>query len=258
MNLGEIRQKFLQVSGRTDLGNGNSLGIVDSKYSIAKFEAPVKFNSPIAGADFYINTAQKYLDNRIELQELKMLIVDELRVKESTFILPNVIRYFVQVLWNDKVLERTNFDMRMLQQSTGVPYYWCISPMRTFGNKEKFLDFVERKKLLTDVFAFQDFNKDGNGCTCVKISPSPSDSGMLSILAQAYSKPLVKDDDESIWSIKYPDLLVTTALYYLEKDYRNTEGAKDYNAAIEREISVINWNDAMNNQGILGEIYEKF
>ena len=81
---------------------------------------------------------------------------------------------------------------------------------------------------------------------------------MLSILVQAYSKPLVKDDDESIWSIKYPDLLVTSALYYLEKDYRNTEGSKDYNAAIEREISVINWNDAMNNQGILGEIYEKF
>ena len=45
---------------------------------------------------------------------------------------------------------------------------------------------------------------------------------MLSILVQAYSKPLVKDDDESIWSIKYPNLLVTAALYYLEKDYRNT------------------------------------
>ena len=258
MNLAEIRQKFLQVSGRTDLGNGNFLGVADSKYSIAKFEAPVKFNSPIAGADFYINTAQKYLDNRIELPELKMLIVDELRVKESTFVLPNIIRYFIQVLWNTKVLERTNFDMRMLQQLPGTPCYWCISPIRTFGDKEMFLNFVERKKLLTDVFAFQDFDKNENSCTCIKISPSPSDSGILSILVQAYSNPLVKETDESIWSTKYPDLLVTSALYYLEKDYRNTEGAKDYNAAVEREISIINRNDAMNNQGLLGELYEKF
>lgn len=258
MNLAEIRQKFLQVSGRTDLGNGNNLSVVDSKYSIAKFETPVKFNTPIAGADFYINTAQKYLDNRIELPELKMLIVDELRVKESTFILPNVVRYFIQILWNSKVLERTNFDMRMLQQLPGSPYYWCISPMRTFGDKNNFLNFIERKKLLVDSLAFQDFNKDENNCICIRIAPAPSDSGMLSILVQAYSNPLVKDTDESIWSIKYPDLLVTSALYYLEKDYRNTEGAKDYNAAVEREISIINRNDAMNNQGLLGELYEKF
>ena len=45
------------------------------------------------------------------------------------------------------------------------------------------------------------------------------------------------DTDENYWSIEHPMLLLYAALYEMEVSYRNTEGAKDWDLALSRELA---------------------
>ena len=51
-----------------------------------------------------------------------------------------------------------------------------------------------------------------------------------------YSNPLSSDTDKNYWSVNHPEALFAAASYKLEVSYRNTEGAKDWLAAIDMQL----------------------
>ncbi len=60
-----------------------------------------------------------------------------------------------------------------------------------------------------------------------------------------YQPKLVNDDDKNFWSERHPFILVMAAMRQVEVSYRNTEGQKDWEAAIRGELfgQELDWAD---------------
>jgi hypothetical protein len=54
-----------------------------------------------------------------------------------------------------------------------------------------------------------------------------------------YNHILINNNDENVWTLKYPELLVWAALYVHEVSRRNTAGANDWLTALTRETDEI-------------------
>lgn len=75
--------------------------------------------------------------------------------------------------------------------------------------------------------------------TEVIIMPPTDEEITLRVYGVFHSVPLMKDNDENFWSVKYPNLLVMASLRHLEGFYRNTQGYKDYDAIIQKTLTGI-------------------
>ena len=229
MNLRQVRELFIERSGRADLGS--PVSHLDTGFSIASFTPTASRDVGFTqGADFFINEAQKFLDDRYEQPELKSCLVSTLEGGENTLVFPNRFRYITQVLWNEKLLYQRAFDLRMLTVATDEPAFWSFAPMHCIVDKKK----IAAKEPKSWFGA--DFLKNEATCRSIILSPKPQDTGQVFIMGMAFSEPLEKDGDVSVWSTKYPDILITAALWKLELSYRNTEGANDYYKAMEIAI----------------------
>lgn len=251
MNLLEIRTKFVEASGRMDLGDFSSAN-TNSEFSIYSEDGTSAF-FPRVGADYYINAAQQYLDNELELPEHDTCFFIELKAQENTYIFPNVLRYVKQVTWNNALLKRCGFDLRKLRTSVGNPVSWCFMPTRCIYNKFELQKSVGKYTWFND-----DYVKSSDRCTVIAILPKPAIQGQLSVYGVGYTPPLIEDSDTSVWTLKYPDMLLTASLMTLEKFYRNTEGFKDYKTALDVLIENARTSQLMQDQTFLGENYESF
>jgi hypothetical protein len=74
----------------------------------------------------------------------------------------------------------------------------------------------------------------------ILIAPPPEVEGTIQVEGEFYSDPISYDIDDNFWSINHPLTLVHMALMILEETYRNTEGAKDWEAAIDRVVVPLN------------------
>lgn len=75
----------------------------------------------------------------------------------------------------------------------------------------------------------------------ILIAPPPLDNTLtIQVEGLFQSDPLVSDTDENFWSTNHPFTLVHAALLKLEELYRNTEGVKDWTAAVERVTVPLN------------------
>ncbi len=75
----------------------------------------------------------------------------------------------------------------------------------------------------------------------IVLGPTPDATYLVNILVTAYSKPLIKDDDESFWSKHHPTALFNAAMFKIEGFLRNASSAKDYLGAAQQEIGGINF-----------------
>jgi len=217
MNLGEIRSKFIQFSGREDLVNSNGSD---------------------NGADFFIGAGQRFLDRRIDFRKSSGRIFKPLAVDAYT-IKFNGCRAIERVYINDTE-ERWKLELKTLEwlrdeyfdtvadTDSGDPIYWSPAMLRGIDIKDMnsvgtFFNFVMNEKGTEDY--------DG-----IVILPPPDEAMTVEIFGKFYSPNLVDDSDESYWSAVVPETLIQAALYRLEIFYRNTEGAKDYLAGIEMDL----------------------
>ena len=69
--------------------------------------------------------------------------------------------------------------------------------------------------------------------------PPADEKFILEIHGLFYSHPLKEDSDESYWSVNFEAVLIMAACYMIEVFNRNTEGMKDWLAAIKVELSTL-------------------
>jgi hypothetical protein len=217
MNLGEIREKFVQFSGRYDLINTD-----DSDN----------------GADFFINAGQRFLDRRVDFRKSDGRQYKELTSGNWYFKLQNcrtLERVWVntseerwQLIRKDLIWLRNEYPSLINATDQGDPNYWAPAILRgmditDMNNQGTFFNYALAEA----------GNEDYQGLV---ILPPPDTSVVVELWGKFYSPTLTLDTNESYWTVTAPETLVASALYRLEIMYRNSEGAKDWLAAIDVDL----------------------
>ena len=217
MTLVEVREQFVKLSGRYDL-------VVDTT------------DWADAGADFFIQAGQDYLDRLHFAPKAENTIFEELAAGEwyVTFSKCRAI----QEVWINNTEGRsklTKKDMSWLYQQysalisetdTGTPLYYCPARLRSTDKTDQ-----------TSLGTFFNYVKDDSDALRGILIFCPADEAIVvEIQGLFYSDALSSDTDESYWSENWPAVLIKAALYQVEVFNRNTEGMKDWKFAIEDEF----------------------
>lgn len=217
MNLGEVREKFVKFSGRYDLVNTD-----DSDN----------------GADFFINAGQRFLDRRIDFRkgdgsyfeglsaDVWYLKLTGCRSLEKVFINTSEERW--ELVRKDLLWLYNKYSDLISGTDSGDPLHWA--PARLRG-----LDITD-KTSLGSFFSYvlaEAGNEDYQGLV---ILPPPDESVVVELMGKFYSPELSADSSESYWSVNFPETLINAALYRLEISYRNSDGARDWLAAIDIDL----------------------
>ena len=220
MNLLEIRQWFVGTSGRYDL-------VVDTTTYADN------------GANQYISAAQRYLDRELGPHQkssarfVKMLAVGEYVVAFGEF------RAIKQVWMSIDQIGRWQLEKKTLQwlresypnmdtlENGSVEYYCPVSLRITPQFATQLPTFDALLAYMGDTLLSQHYAYNGI------IFMQPTDSiGMIEIIGEVYSDPLVLDTDESFWSVSHPEVLVMATQMQIEMFSRNSEGVKDWKNSI--------------------------
>jgi hypothetical protein len=219
MNLKQVRQKFVELSGHHEL-------VVDTE------------DWADNGADFYIRAGQEFLDRRAGFNKQRGKVFRLLEAGEWTVLFPRC-RVIEDVLINtsEARIKLAKADLIRLYQEfpgpiattdRGTPIWY--SPAITRG-----MD-VSGLGELGDFFNF--VQADEPEYRGIVILPPPSEPIVVTIIGQFYSAALEGDPEdpestadtaESFWTVQHSDMLILASLYQLETLYhRNTQGANDY------------------------------
>ena len=217
MTLVELRQQFVELSGRYDL-------VVDTTDWVD------------AGADFYIQAGQDYLDRLHYAPKAENTIFEELAAG-GWYVTFSKCRAIKEV-WINNTEGRsklTKKDMSWLYQEysglisatdQGTPLYYCPARLRSTDKTDQdalgsFFNYVK---------------DDSDALRGILIFCPPDEKIVVEIQGLFYSDTLVLDADKSYWSENWPAILIKAALYQVEVFNRNTEGIKDWKFAIEDEF----------------------
>jgi len=196
MNLNEIRQQFVVLSGRYDLVNDD-----DSDN----------------GANFYIKAGQRYLD-RLHTYERSTLRI-KCPISSGQH---RVMTSYVRSIKNAWFYNSDNTRAQLTEK----PFEWLQKTYPNWGevDSETPLYYAIDRAVLQ------------SGATRVFIMPPPDADGEIAFEGLFYANDLENDDDVSFWSDMYPSVLVMAALRELEIFYRNTQGKRDWEEAIQSEL----------------------
>lgn len=221
MTLAALRQKFVELSGRYDL--------VESQQDYKD-----------DGADFFIRSGQRFLDNQLDFPKKEARAEVTLSQGESQVSLAG-IQSLDRVLRHepegaallDEVLYKDFFDRFGNQSDTGVPTYWTspIGRGQPEGNKPQ-----------------------TSGSTYIQFFPHANKEYTFSVMGSFFSVTLENDDDENFWSTVYPESLIQAAMYSMERFYKNRAGMQDHLAAIQRDLSGIDANVAQDEMGEIDQM----
>lgn len=241
----QIRQRFIQQSGKFDL-------VVDTTNYVDN------------GANNFIQAGQDMLDRmlpeRRQIQRMPInasigqyfLFVPKMRTAHAVYYVTSegkkkelsYAEYFTfRELYPKLNLAATSsppiesIDL----QDTGTPTHWTIPPtgiIETWNNLN-----ITNKNISADMDGVQigDAAYDG---TAILIGKPLDTATEVTVFGRCYSKKLASDSDTSFWSVVNPDLLVQAALYKLEVLYSNSEGMRDKESAINREIDLMDTDQA--------------
>jgi hypothetical protein len=220
MNLGEIREKFVQFSGRYDLINSDGSD---------------------NGANFFVSAGQKFLDRRIDFRKTQGVYFKSLSTDEWYLKLQNCRS--LEKIWVNTTEERWQLEKKDLswlykeypdsisETDSGDPLYWAPAELRGIRTADKddqgdFFNYV----------LGESGREDFSG---IVILPPTNEAITIELHGKFYSPKLVNDSDTSYWSVVVEETLLMAALYRLEIFYRNTEGAKDWLGAIDLDLADI-------------------
>lgn len=212
MDLLEIRQKFVELSGRYDL-------VTDTT------------SWSDNGANFFIQQGMKLLDMRIPLFKSVATRYYNVSAGWWHFTMTDV-RQIRRVFIHDTV-KRTElykaeyadlvgwYPEPIASLTQGRPTHYCLSYLRAIniGDKGVLTDYI-------DPSTTGDTQYRG-----IVFMPITDKSYTLEVMGLFYNI-MQNDSDRCHWSDNHPMLFVWGALYMLEVTYRNTEGASDWYKAI--------------------------
>jgi hypothetical protein len=223
MNLKELRTQFVKRNGRYDL-------VVDNVAWVDN------------GADFYINAGQRYIDrldttHKSEGKNFQYVTSGDYYV---TFPFCRAVKeVFALDADGQKRLEKVDYDKlrayyadRQSQLTTGEPSYYFPAGIRLVPESDRLtIDELDAMIDWTHIIIDPSYNYNG-----VLFWPPADGNYTVEINGLFYSPDLASDDDHSFWSTVHPEILLMAANRQMEIDYRNTQGVKDWEAAIQTEI----------------------
>lgn len=222
MTLYEIREKFIQLSGRYDL-------VVDA----------VDYEDQ--GADYFIKNGQRWLDSTYHLGRSDGSHFFSLAVGDWYAIIPycRVIRYVYAGNTDNERFElyrrtvpqlRELFSESLASEDSGTPIYYAQA---TFRAVPETADTIVVDSLSTTAVTVSSDLFTNNG---ILIAPK-TDAALRIEVNGIFGQPyLVLDDDENYWSSEQDYALVMAAMRALEISYRNTAGVNDWEGAIAKEL----------------------
>lgn len=229
MEYHDLRQKFVEMSGRYDLVN-------------ATWEDN--------GADFFINAGQRFLD-RVSTYG-KGAAKNVQPIAAGTIIVKSANLRAVNNVWagnsTDGLVKLTKYSLSELKEyyetqlssvTQGTPAYWAPAYLRPYPDTQTAAGWAGYYNI--DDLVLDDAHYTYNG---VIIAPPPDETYYISIEGKFYSPTLsatlaggLWTQTKSYWTEVHPDILLEAALFKLETFYRNTEGAKDWKAGLTEDIT---------------------
>jgi hypothetical protein len=232
MSLVSVRKQFAIYSGRYDL-------IVDRVTFADK------------GADFFIQSGQRYLDRTFDIFKAESRFYTELAAG-SWYVLAPDCRVVDNVYLSNSTGARAELrrislteykrifrsDPMLAAQSADCIGTYCVSNLRVTPQIPVTIT-IDRWETAT-------YNTTGleNNFTGILISPSTTGDTTCEIYGKFYQPRLLVDNDTNIWSEQYEVVLVMAACRELEISYRNTVGVKDWEVAITSELHGVELDDA--------------
>lgn len=213
MNLLDIRKLFIEHSGRYDL-------VVDVVDYVDN------------GANFFIRTGQKVLDDLVDFSQTDAVTNLLLEAGSEQLLIPGARS--INQIWVSsdesppKRLERMFMSdhVEFFAQHTGdgVPIAYAIFPVREYPKDE-------------DPYA----QPTSAHTKAVFIGPVPDKDYTAHVVGRFYSFPLAEDTDANYWTVNYPHTLLQASLYSIERFYRNTQGMRDHMEAILQDVQQIDF-----------------
>jgi len=224
MTLSEVRNLFIEISGRNDLLQAGTA----------------------VGADFFINAGCRELDRRLFGGKGEGSYLVDLDAEQIVIPIPNcrVVRKVEVYNTSEKIkLEKADslqemkdyYDEPKASKTAGTPYVFYPISARPFPN-------VLVASNYNQTWVLEDIIEDGHeNFSAIIISPPP-DLATYTIRVDGlfYSDELQNDGDYNFWTINEPLSVVHAAMFKLEQTYRNVEGAKEWGVAIDSILTPMN------------------
>lgn len=230
MNLLELRTKLIDLSGRYDL-------VVDATAG----------DYTDNGANFFLTQAQRYLDRKLNIVNSTARFIKQLttgnfavlfqncRVIESVWVANGESRLELKKV-NYNKLRGTDYPSQenayvglFTSMDKGRPLYYSPAHLRLSPDSGEAIAGLAGGYLgYLDVMFGSDYTVNG-----VIILPPADGSYMVEVFGKFYSNALINDDDESGWSVNYPEVLLMAAMLQIEIFNRNSEGVKDWRLSLE-------------------------
>ena len=236
MEYKDVRKKFVELSGRYDLVNPDW---TDN------------------GADFFFEAGQKMLDmmqdsKKMQAKSVQLVTAGTILVKTTG--LRSIIEVKVGTTDVGLVpLERKTlselkgyYEMQLSSVDQGEPAYFAPTSLRPYPDTTLAATWASYYDVDDVVLGDTHYTYDG-----IILMPPPDGSYYVSIYGLYYSPTLTATcasgtwtQTKSFWSEVHPALLIQAALYELEVFYRNTEGAKDWDAALTKTMMQLDYDAA--------------
>jgi len=210
MTLSEIRQKFIEQSGRYDLGIQQADGtFIDN------------------GADYYINSGLRYLDGAIDLPKMNRVKEETLSAGESTITITDLLKV-AKIYYQTE--EEGWYPLVYVPKEEFFKLYPDALNAEDTEDSTNYLESYTILNALTTTSVF-------SGLT-ILFNCRPENDTSLRLEYSTISK-LKSDKDYTYLSVNYPELVVYAACYQLEAGYRNSEGMRDWLNAMQPILNSI-------------------
>ena len=226
MDLLDLRQAFVRRSGRYDL-------VVDPNGA-----APDWTDN---GANYYLNLAIKWLDKKQLAPQSERRVYKAI---ESGDVGVSLTRCrAIKEVWVANADGRAPVERISFQEMRSA--YWKVTadtvvnapavytPARMRADVSE-LTVDQLAVLATWADLYDDDLTTDSG---VLFYPPADGDYILEVFGLFRQAELSDDDDVNYWSIDEPEAVILAAMYWLEVSYRNTEGAKDWLAAIDEYLT---------------------
>ena len=231
MPLYDIRNRFIQASGRDDLGTVGDTSTGSDN-----------------GADEFINTGQKILDRMQDVDKANARYQKNVAVGAwyKHFRYCRAVHRVIMIRdttteddagWvplekvDDPVELLHYYNQAPAEITTGTPTHYAI----WINNLSPEQDDIDSNDIEAEAsrhnedLLFYENEDDSVECQRTIIFLPPTDTAFtLMVIGKFESRELVVNADRSYWTENHPDLLVAAAQYALERYYRNSEGMRDH------------------------------
>lgn len=210
MDLLEIRKALVQWSGRYDL--------VDPEWNDE-------------GADFFINSGVKYLDQRTDFFPMSEARISKAVDPGQLLVYMENCRYLKEVFI---IQESKSTKLEKLPYDQIIQYF----PKSNLNN----ISLDDPKFFVPGSFRIDEeqvFIESKTPYDSILILPPPANTLNIVIHGSFFSPKLTEDYQSNAWSVQYSNILLMAAMRELEIFHRNTSGVRDWERAILEELKNI-------------------